>query len=87
MPATLRKMTGAVADRFSIPDRGYVRAGCFADLTVFNEEALRTGREDEGHAFGIEKVFINGTPVLDGEKLNREALRASGHAMRAAGRG
>lgn len=87
MPATLRKMTGAVADRFSIPDRGYVRAGCFADLTVFNEEALRTGSENEGHAFGIEKVFINGTPVLDGEKLNRQALRASGRAMRAAGRG
>ena len=83
MPNTIRKMTGGVADRFSIKDRGYVRAGCFADLTVFDEAKLKAGEEDHEHSFGIEKVFINGTLVLDEEKLNEEAIRTSGRAMRA----
>lgn len=87
MPRTIRKMTGAVADRFSIPDRGYVRAGCYADLTVFNEEALRRGQEDCGRSFGIERVFINGVPALEDGALNAGALRASGRALRARARG
>ena len=80
-------MTGAVADRFSIPDRGYVRAGYYADLTVFNEETLRQGQEDCGRSFGIERVFINGVPALEDGALNESALRASGRALRAKGRG
>ncbi len=34
LPAAIRRMTGAVADRFMIPERGYLREGYFADLTV-----------------------------------------------------
>ena len=86
MPRTIRKMTGGVADRFSIPERGYVREGFFADLTVFNEEKLRSGEEDHGHSFGIEKVFINGELILDGDTLNTDAMRTSGRAMRAVNR-
>lgn len=83
MPRTIRKMTGAVADRFSIRDRGYIRPGCFADLTIFDEKALENGTPDRGQAFGIEKVFINGRCVLDGGELDKEALRTTGRAMRA----
>lgn len=83
MPRTIRKMTGAVADRYFIPERGYIREGYFADLTVFSEEKLRRGEEDHGHSFGIERVFINGRPVLTGESLDTAALRTSGRAMRA----
>lgn len=86
MPRTIRKMTGGVADRFSIPERGYIREGYFADLTVFNEDKLKAGEEDRGHSFGIEKVFINGQLILDGEALNTDAMRTSGRAMRAAKR-
>lgn len=82
MPRTIRKMTGAVADRFSIKGRGYVKPGCFADFTVFNEDALRNGTPDQGRAFGIEKVFINGRCVLDGGLLDEEALKSTGQAMR-----
>ena len=84
MPRTIRKMTGGVADRFSIPERGYIREGYFADLTVFNEEKLKTGEEDHGYSFGIEKVFINGRLILDGDALSADAMRTSGRAMRAA---
>ena len=82
MPNTIRRMTGARADRFMIPERGYLRAGCYADLTVFDEEALRTGTPDQGSAFGIEKVFINGRLVLDNGALDKETLKTVGRAIR-----
>ena len=82
MPATIRKMTGAVADRFSIRNRGYVKPGYYADLTVFDENKLREGQPDQEKSFGIEKVYINGIKVLDGEVLDTEAIKHSGSAMR-----
>ena len=82
MPNTIRKMTGAVADRFSIKDRGYIRPGYYADITVFDEDKLRNGVPDQERPFGIEKVYINGINVLDADTLNTEAIRHSGRAIR-----
>ena len=82
MPRTIRKMTGAVADRFGIPERGYIKSGYFADLTVFQEEALKSAKPDQGKSFGIERVFINGRQVLYDGLLNEPALRCAGRAMR-----
>lgn len=81
MPDTIRKMTGAVAERFSIKDRGQIKPGFFADLTVFDETKLRNGQPDQGKSFGIEKVYINGIKVLDGEHLDSEVIKTSGRAM------
>lgn len=81
MPATIRKMSGAVADRFCIGQRGYIKKGFFADLTVFDEEKLKNGVPDQNKPFGIEKVFVNGTKVLDGETLDRQAFAKAGRAM------
>jgi N-acyl-D-amino-acid deacylase len=83
MPNTIRKMTGAVAERFSIKDRGQIKPGFYADLTVFDEEKLRNGRTDQQQSFGIEKVYVNGIKVLDGDILDAEAIKHSGMAMRA----
>jgi N-acyl-D-amino-acid deacylase len=82
MPNTIRKMTGAVADRFSIKDRGYLKPGYYADLTVFDETKLRNGLTDMQQSFGIEKVYINGIRVLDRDSLDADAIRHSGRAMR-----
>ena len=82
MPNTIRKMTGAVADRFSIKNRGYVKPGFYADLTIFDESKLRNGEPDREQPFGIEKVYINGLKVLDGDQMDAEAIRHSGRAMR-----
>lgn len=82
MPNTIRKMTGAVADRFSIKERGYIKPGFYADLTVFNEKALRDGQPDLERPFGIEKVYINGIKVLDEDNLDSEAIKHTGRAMR-----
>ena len=81
MPNTVRRMTGATADRFGLQDRGYIRPGCFADLTVFNEEALAAATPDQEKSFGIEKVWINGQLVLDGDTLDTDAAKASGYAI------
>jgi N-acyl-D-amino-acid deacylase len=82
MPNTIRKMTGAVADRFSIKDRGYIKPGYYADITVFDEAKIRDGEPDKEQPFGIEKVYINGIKVLDGDVLDETAIRHSGRAMR-----
>lgn len=82
MPRTIRKMTGGVADRFSIPERGYVKPGYFADLTVFDEAEMVSAVPDQEKAFGIRRVFINGKEVLCDGQLALEALKTSGHALR-----
>jgi N-acyl-D-amino-acid deacylase len=82
MPRTIRKMTGGVADRFSIPDRGYIRPGCFADLTVFDEAEMASAVPDQEKPFGIRRVFINGKEVLKDGVLDKEALKTTGHALR-----
>ena len=82
MPNTIRKMTGAVADRFSISDRGYIKPGYYADITVFDETRLREGTPDQEKSFGIEKVYINGINVLDANEFKSEEIRHSGQAIR-----
>ena len=82
MPNTIRKMTGAVAQRFSIKERGCIKPGYYADLTVFDESKLRDGQPDQEKSFGIEQVYINGIKVLDGDILDQEAIRHSGRAMK-----
>ena len=65
-----------------LPQRGYLKEGYFADLTVFNEEEIRMAVPDQERSFGIEKVFINGQLVLDGDRLDTEALKTTGRAIR-----
>lgn len=81
MGKTIRSMTGATADRFAIAQRGYIREGYFADLVVFNEDTLISAVPDQTCSFGIEKVFLNGALVLDGDKLDEELAKRSGRAL------
>ena len=82
MPRTVRKMTGAVADRFSIAGRGYIKPGYFADLTVFDEAVLKNSTPDQSRAFGIERVYVNGKLVLNGDTLDEAAFATAGRALR-----
>ena len=82
LPATIRRMTGATADRFMLRDRGYVKEGCFADLTVFNEDEIRAAQPDREQPFGIRMAVVNGVPVLENGKLNEQALKTTGRALR-----
>lgn len=81
LPNTVRRMTGATADRFMLADRGYLKEGYYADLTVFDENALRQAVPDQQQPFGIDRVFINGRLVLDQGQLDTDTLRTSGRAV------
>jgi N-acyl-D-amino-acid deacylase len=81
MPNTIRRMTGATADRFMLKDRGYLKEGYYADLTVFNEEEIRKAVPDQQKSFGIEKVMINGQLVLSNGHLDEDALKTTGRAI------
>ena len=73
----VRKMTGATADRFEIPKRGYLKAGFHADVTVIKPDELRV--DESNPTFppgGIRHVFINGTPaILDGTYIEQTSGR------------
>ena len=60
----IRRMTLVPAERFGIRDRGVIRAGAYADITVWNEDAFReTATYTSPHSFceGVEAVLVNGS--------------------------
>lgn len=63
----IRKMSGAVATRLGLRDRGFLRPGYYADVVLFDEKSVvdRATFED-AHQFsvGISDVWVNGTRVL-----------------------
>ena len=62
----VRKMSGATADRYGIPERGYLRAGYKADLTVIDPKKLSVNeKKPDFRPGGIEYVCVNGVPVLE----------------------
>jgi N-acyl-D-amino-acid deacylase len=65
----IRKMTSMPATHFSLRDRGLIRAGCFADVVVFDYESLNgvsTVDQPLAYAHGIDHVLVNGKPVIEG---------------------
>jgi N-acyl-D-aspartate/D-glutamate deacylase len=79
---TIRKMTGQIADRFSLKDRGYIKAGNYADITVFDEEALKSAVPNQQKSFGIEKVFMNGKLIFSDNQINEAVVKNAGYAVR-----
>ena len=64
----IRKMTSANAAKIGIYDRGLIRPGVWADVTVFNPETvIDDSIWDAPHRYskGIEYVVVNGQLVLD----------------------
>jgi N-acyl-D-amino-acid deacylase len=74
----IRKMTSLAAHGFRFRDRGLIREGLRADLTVFDLESvtsLCTYENDARPAYpvGIPYVIVHGVPVIDDNQLT-EAL-------------
>ena len=79
----VRKMTGAPAERLGWSDRGFVREGCAADLVILDRAQLRDQASFESpdrFPTGIEKVFVNGVPVVDGDRYDANA--SAGQVLR-----
>ena len=69
LPEAIRKMTSFPAQRLGLSDRGILRDGMKADITVFhpnNVQAPATRTEPKQFPIGIEYVIVNGTVVVDG---------------------
>ncbi|WP_448626399.1 N-acyl-D-amino-acid deacylase family protein [Geodermatophilus sp. URMC 64] len=68
LPEAVRKFTSFPAQRLGLRDRGLLRDGAMADITVFDPHRVRaTATYDEPRQLstGIEYVLVNGELVLD----------------------
>ncbi len=60
------KMTGLTAGNFGLEGRGLIAEGCWADLVVFDAEAVidtASYEDPQRPAAGIDAVIVNGEPV------------------------
>ena len=63
----VRKMSGAVADRLGLRQRGFLREGFFADVVLFDPDTVgdRATFEDSHQlSTGVSHVWVNGQAVL-----------------------
>jgi len=71
----VRKMTSLPARRMRFSDRGALRPGTAADITVFDPERIRdvaTFEDPNRYSEGVSYVVVNGRVVLDDGKLTAE---------------
>lgn len=70
MEEAVRRMTSFPAQRLGIKDRGVLREGAYADLVLFNPATVAdraTCANPYQFPVGIERVWINGKPVVEQE--------------------
>jgi N-acyl-D-aspartate/D-glutamate deacylase len=85
----VRKMTSQPAARVHLDDRGILRPGMAADVTVFDPVTIRdlsTYEQPAQYSVGVKYVLVNGRPVVDAGKITSErpgrALRGPGYRRR-----
>jgi dihydroorotase/N-acyl-D-amino-acid deacylase len=84
----IRKFSSGVAERLSLPERGLLRAGMYADVVVFDPATIidkATYEKPHQLSVGVKDVFVNGVAVVKdgvatGAKPGR-ALRGAGAGM------
>lgn len=77
LETAVNKMTGMPAKRLGLGDRGCIREGCAADITVFDPATVAdkgTFTEPHQYPVGIEWVLVGGQPVVaDGKMTSARA--------------
>jgi N-acyl-D-amino-acid deacylase len=71
----VRRFTSRPAARVGIADRGILRAGMKADVTIFNPATIRdvsTFVDPTHYSQGVEHVLVNGKAVVSGGKITSE---------------
>jgi N-acyl-D-aspartate/D-glutamate deacylase len=69
LPQAIYKMTGGSAAALGLVDRGLLRQGYWADVTVFDPATIAeraTYDEPHRYAAGVSTVVVNGVVVVDG---------------------
>ena len=71
----VRKMTGATVDRYEIKERGYLKAGYKADITIIDADHMKVDEKKPDYKpEGIVHVYVNGRPVMeDGKYVSAKA--------------
>jgi len=76
----VHRMTGMPAEKFRLIERGFVRAGYFADLVIFDPALIAdTGTYENPRQYpeGLSHVFVNGTVIVaDGKHTGARPGRA-----------
>jgi N-acyl-D-amino-acid deacylase len=70
LETAVHKMTGLTAAEFGFADRGVLREGAFADITIFDPARIRDRATFEApttRAEGIAAVLVNGIAVWEGD--------------------
>jgi dihydroorotase/N-acyl-D-amino-acid deacylase len=82
----IRKMTSKAADRVHLVDRGLLRPGMIADITVFDPATIRdvsTFDDPKHYSTGVRHVFVNGKRIVSDGAITAERpgrpLRGQGH--------
>src|SRR6266566_3624215 len=71
----IRKMTSKAAGRVHLTDRGVLRPGMMADITVFDPATIRdvsTFADPTHYSVGIKHVFVNGRAVVSNGAITKE---------------
>jgi N-acyl-D-aspartate/D-glutamate deacylase len=82
MEQAIRKMTSLPAQRERLIDRGLIREGYFADVTIFDPNSIQdvaTYTQPAQLSKGVKYVFVNGQSEFEDGKLTG---RAAGVALR-----
>jgi len=83
LPEAIRRMTSYAASDLGIADRGALKPGYFADVVVFDPQAIAaraTYQNPHQYASGVVQVFVNGVQVLrDGEHTGAKPGRVVRH--------
>jgi N-acyl-D-amino-acid deacylase len=64
----IKKMTSMTARKFNLSQRGQIREGYYADLTLFDPDTIldqSTWTEPKRYPLGITYVLVNGKPVIE----------------------
>jgi N-acyl-D-amino-acid deacylase len=70
-PEAIRRITGLNADRYHLPNKGYVKEGYDADLVLFNKDTIidqATYADPFLPNIGIEMVFVSGQAAVVNNK-------------------
>lgn len=71
----VRKMTSRPAARVGLQDRGLLRTGMMADITVFDPATIRdvsTFEDPTHYSVGVRHVFVNGRAVVADGRITAE---------------
>jgi len=82
----IRKFSALPAQRLRLTDRGVIKAGMWADITIFDPATVRdvaTFENPNQLSQGMDYVLVNGTPVIEQGKMTGalpgKVLRGAGY--------